>query len=228
MMADSIFGIIYKITNKVNGKIYIGQTTSKRGFEGRYPRKGIGIERVYNYYLSCKKAGHNINDHLFYSIEKYGFDSFDVDEKFDIAYSLEELNEKEIYYINFYKSNNSNLGYNKQEGGFNGTPSDNTRIKMSENNWLKKGGTPWNKDKTGIYSSSTIEKMKKNHADFKGENHPRTKRVICLTTGIEFNYVREASLFYNCDESTIIKCCKGKRKHCGNLEDGTKLSWAYL
>ena len=106
MMADSIFGIIYKITNKVNGKIYIGQTTSKRGFEGRYPRKGIGIERVYNYYLSCKKAGHNINDHLFYSIEKYGFDSFDVDEKFDIAYSLEELNEKEIYYINFYKSNN--------------------------------------------------------------------------------------------------------------------------
>ena len=70
--------------------------------------------------------------------------------------------------------------------------------------------------------------MKKNHADFKGENHPRTKRVICLTTGIEFNYVREASLFYNCDESTIIKCCKGKRKHCGNLEDGTKLSWAYL
>lgn len=32
----------------------------------------------------------------------------------------------------------------------------------------------------------------------------------------------------NADASHIIKCCKGKLKSSGKLEDGTKLQWSYI
>lgn len=45
-----IYGTIYKITNKINNKVYIGQTTSE--FNKRYHYGGnTPIERVYNHYL---------------------------------------------------------------------------------------------------------------------------------------------------------------------------------
>lgn len=34
-----VYGVIYKITNKINKKTYIGQTKGKRGFESRYKFK---------------------------------------------------------------------------------------------------------------------------------------------------------------------------------------------
>ena len=52
-----IYGIIYLIINKVNNKCYVGQTTNEKGFNGRYNRDGVGIEKVYNtkvYSLLCE------------------------------------------------------------------------------------------------------------------------------------------------------------------------------
>ena len=94
-----IYGIIYVIRNKINNKLYIGQTSSKKGFEGRYSCSGKGIERVYRYHKRCKNINKKHNEHLLNSIEKYGFDAFEIDEEFDIAYSKEELNELEYMYI---------------------------------------------------------------------------------------------------------------------------------
>ena len=51
-----IFGVIYKITNTKNRKVYIGQTTNKKGYNGRYPHKGVGIERIHAYHYSRKKT----------------------------------------------------------------------------------------------------------------------------------------------------------------------------
>ena len=47
-----VYGVIYKITNKVNKKCYIGQSIYK--FNERYSRSGNGIERVYKFHLGMK------------------------------------------------------------------------------------------------------------------------------------------------------------------------------
>ena len=127
-----VYGIIYKITNLVNGKVYIGQTTNERGFEGRYDGYGIGIERVYNYYKYRTKQGDYCNTHLFSSIKKYGFKNFIVNEMFDFAFSESELNIKEKTYINLYKSDNNIFGYNKTNGGNNFKANLDTIRKLSK------------------------------------------------------------------------------------------------
>lgn len=111
------YGIIYKIENTITGKVYIGQTTNPRGFNGRYDYKGIGIERVYNYSLNKASQGVDYNKHLFRSIEKYGLDAFVVDEIFDTADNKDELNEKERNYIELFDSFKN--GYNRSIGGDN-------------------------------------------------------------------------------------------------------------
>lgn len=106
--------IIYKITNKVNGKCYIGQTT--RTFEQRYDTKGEGVERVYNYHKNLKDKGRHHNEHFLRAIEKYGFDSFTV-EILEVCKTKNKLNNREKFYIDKYKSSNPNYGYNKTKGG---------------------------------------------------------------------------------------------------------------
>ena len=109
------YGIIYKIENMINHKVYIGQTSQDRGFKDRYCRKGQGIERVYNSYLYEQEHNRYYNAHLFRAIEKYGFDAFVVDEIFDVALTESELNEKEIFYIKEFDSFHN--GYNSTLGG---------------------------------------------------------------------------------------------------------------
>lgn len=112
------YGIIYKIENKINGKIYIGQTTLQNGFDQRYKN-------------NIKKYTHNV--HLKNSIEKYGINNFEIIKELDIAYSKQELNEKEKFYISLYKSTNKDFGYNKMSGGDNSKMSEETKNKMSKN-----------------------------------------------------------------------------------------------
>lgn len=109
------YGIIYKIENTINHKVYIGQTTQKNGFDERYCCKGKDIERVYNYHNNRKNRNVEYNVHLLNAIEKYGFDSFIVDKVFDVALSSDELKDKEIFYIKQFDSFYN--GYNRTLGG---------------------------------------------------------------------------------------------------------------
>lgn len=111
-----VYGVIYKITNTITGQVYIGQTTKEKGFNGRYCFKGNGIERVYNYHLNCKEKGYeSLNSYLFNSINKYGFESFEITEVLDVAFSKKELDIKEMTYISIYDSYKN--GYNQNMGG---------------------------------------------------------------------------------------------------------------
>ena len=130
-----VYGVVYKITNKVNGKVYIGQTINKKGFRGRYPisKKKPLIEGVYNHHIHLlKKKPKGCNQHLLNSIRKYGFECFDVIEVFDVAFSKTELDIKEDFWISFYKSINDNFGYNRKTGGANGKPSQKSIEKLKQ------------------------------------------------------------------------------------------------
>jgi group I intron endonuclease len=94
--------LIYKITNLVNGKVYIGQTVQKN------PKM--------RWYDHCAKARRGVNQPLPNAINKYGVDKFSW-EIIDTATSLEALNELEKQYVEKY--NAINEGYNIREAGNN-------------------------------------------------------------------------------------------------------------
>ncbi len=107
------YGVIYRIRNKINGKVYIGQTTASVA------------ERWHSH---CKADSYCVL--LSKAIKKYGRDNFDVS-AIDSANSKHELDEKEIFYINQHDSTNRDEGYNLREGGSFGKHSEESRKRMS-------------------------------------------------------------------------------------------------
>lgn len=107
------YGVIYRIRNKINGKVYIGQTTASVA------------ERWHSH---CKADSYCVL--LSKAIKKYGRDNFDVS-AIDSANSKHELDEKEIFYINQHDSTNRDEGYNLREGGSFGKHSEESRERMS-------------------------------------------------------------------------------------------------
>lgn len=112
---------IYIIKNKTNNKVYIGQALN---IKNRW-KKHINILSK-NKYIDKKQKP----THLQAAWNKDGEENF----TFDILEecSKEELDDKEKYWIAYYKSNNRDYGYNKTDGGSNGMPTEESRIKMSE------------------------------------------------------------------------------------------------
>lgn len=88
-------GFIYKITNKVNNKVYIGQTRYTIEFRWR------------------QHQHKNDNTYFHNAIHKYGIENFEVEMLEEV--DVELLNEREIFYIAKYDSFNS--GYNLTIGG---------------------------------------------------------------------------------------------------------------
>ena len=133
-------GVIYKWTNKINGKSYIGQTINEEF------RKKDHIHGKYKCYF------HD-------ALKKYGVENFE----YCVLEKIEEskLSEREIYWIDFYQTHDHDKGYNLTLGGegtrgFSHPVSEEAKQKISKAN---KGKTAWNKGKTGIYSEETKRKI---------------------------------------------------------------------
>ena len=86
--------IIYKITNNLNGKVYIGQTTRSLA------------ARIYEHIHNHSRVGKDM--------VKYGRDNFDIS-VIDNAKTKEELDDLEIFWIAWYNSTQN--GYNILRGG---------------------------------------------------------------------------------------------------------------
>ena len=114
-----VYGIIYLVKNKVNGKCYIGQTYKKNGFKDRYGVK-CNQSLVEGFY-KAHKNNNSSSDIILKDMEKYGLDAFEVNECIDYAFSKTELDIKEKTYISIYKSMISNSYNNYYVGGYNKT-----------------------------------------------------------------------------------------------------------
>lgn len=107
---------IYKITNLINLKLYIGQTIQEL------------IERFYGH---CGKT--NNCKSLHGAIAKYGRENFKI-ELIEEVETIELANERESYYIDLYKSSCKDNGYNILTKGrnFDFTKDENYYIRRKE------------------------------------------------------------------------------------------------
>jgi group I intron endonuclease len=123
--------IIYICKNKLNDKVYVGQT----------------IKTLENRKLSHFNAHQTGKSKFYRALKSYGFDNFEWS-ILDTAKTTDELNQKEIYYIREY--NSINEGYNMVEGGTGGY----NEFAVKANRAKRKGKT-WE----DIYTEDGLKKM---------------------------------------------------------------------
>jgi len=108
---------VYKVTNQINGKIYIGWTS-----------KSVGVR--WSAHLDQVNAPSGKKYFFQNAIKKYGSDSFELEtliSSYDKSFSLQ----METYYIQRYQSHNPSFGYNLTMGGEGNIPILESRLKMS-------------------------------------------------------------------------------------------------
>lgn len=108
---------IYKITNKINNKCYIGKSSN--------------IEERWKYHIKNKNSLKEYNKPLYKAFRKYGVEnfSFEIIEEID---NYKKLNEREKYWIEFYNCYGGNKGYNATKGGDGGITCENPRKKYGK------------------------------------------------------------------------------------------------
>ena len=201
--------IIYKITNKINNKVYIGQTI--RSLKKRW------IEHCCK--GSCCPFIHR-------AIAKYGVDNFTI-EQIDHSHSREELDNKEVFWIEFYNSIAPN-GYNLTSGGeTNKNINEEVRRKISDGHKGEKNhrfGTHISEEHKQKISEANkgIKWSKERRLKITGSKHPRARAVICVETGEVFDCIKSASENKKLNHRNISNVCLGKRKTCGNFH------WRYV
>ena len=196
-------GVIYLRTNKINGKKYVGQVTTKR-FKARQNKWKT---------ISVQYAGKAIDA----ARAKYGIDAFD----FEILKECkdEELNQWEIYYI---KELNTKVpyGYNMTDGGdgcYGYIHSEETKKKLSETRKGKK------------HSEETKQKIGEAQKGKKLSDETRKKMSEAHKGEKNWNYGKHLSEEH---KKKLSECNKGKhrseetRKKMSDAQKGEK-HWNY-
>ena len=230
--------IIYKITNTINGKIYVGQTTQE---------------------LSKRLQGH-LSKHsrcsaIKSALNKYGVENFTI-EQIDQADTLGELNKKEGDWIEKLNTISPN-GYNLKTGGEQPRLCQESIDKANATKKLN-GVRPWNEglDKTDPRIAKYIRYGKDTHAygkvgyrrgkkaseetrrkiseaqrgrvlsektkakmseSRKNSQHLTLveKKIVCVETQVIYKSISEAARALNVSVSNLCNVLKGKRKSTG-------------
>ena len=195
------YNCIYMYVNKINGKIYIGQT---KNFIKRHKRH-------------MKKS----QDKCLFDreLKEYGENNFDI---FILKENIPTrclLNLFECYYIEKYKTLTNNNLYNVSSGGHY---MENPFANKTEEE-MKIIGEKISKNHKDCSGESNPMYNKK------GKNHPKSKFTMCHNldnTIIEFYESQtEASEKTGVGRRDISACCNGKQKSAGKFPNGEKRYW---
>ena len=219
--------VIYLITNKINGKQYVGQTihsAEKRFAEHCKPSE-----------TTCRLLNR--------AIKKYGKEAFEFSVLEEVE-TLSELDAREIYWIKQMNTLTPN-GYNLNGGGngkggvsqetreklresmigkFDGEKNpffgrhhtDETRKRMSENHWDMRGANNPNYGKT--FSPETKLKLSQSKS---GENHPCYGKHLSEETKQKIGAANRGK---HLSAETIIKISEAKKGKTASEETKRKLS----
>lgn len=134
--------VIYKTTNLLNGKIYIGQDSKN---DPDYFGSGLKLDRA---------------------IKKHGKDNFKK-EILEVCENREQLNLREIYWIRELNSLNPKIGYNLTEGGTGGNiykclTEEKKRLGLEKRKTTLQKRTEEEKQKTKKLKSQRMKEIWKN------------------------------------------------------------------
>lgn len=220
-------GVIYRIRNLINGKVYIGMTT--KGLKNRWKK------HLYN----ARKD--ETNNKFYNAINKYGKDNFEVMVIETGIKSFRQLKELEIYYIGLFNSFIN--GYNSTLGGdgcvgYKHTPeaiekiietstgrihSEETKRRISE---ALRGRTLTNEHKQKISKGLngkevSLETRRKISQSMKGNKNQRTVSIYQVSKQYEivnvFETIADANVYIgrNANHGAISKCINGKQISTG-------------
>lgn len=161
--------IIYKATNKINGKCYIGQT-----------RHSLEERRNAHY----AKARQGIKTHFYSAIRKYGEDNFEW-EIICTAHNKKILNELETFYITKYDS--IKRGYNMVDGGDNNIM-DIESVKTKHDEKMRS-------DEVRTKISASMKKYRQQHPFT--EEHRKKLSERAFERERKFKHEQRNSIYYN-------------------------------
>jgi group I intron endonuclease len=209
---------IYKITNTVNSKIYIGKT--------------IRIKDRWSKHLYFLRKGNHVNKHLSAAFKMYGEEAF----RFDIieVCSPENLSEREIYWIGFYQSYRPANGYNKTMGGEGNSGTEETRLKISNSLRGIKHTPERNLNRSlalkgKLFSEERKVSLSKSRKRQHQTNPDRVNKMRAVNSKPVYQYdknmnlvkhflsVREAERKTNIHSSSIARCCNNSVKTAGGF-----------
>lgn len=205
-MEDKL-GVIYKITNMVNGKAYIGQTVDFQ----RRKRNHLNATTKY----SIHKA-----------FDKYGIENFEWSIIEDNI-PKDKLDEREIYWIDYYDTYNN--GYNETRGGDNAESLVNwiknnpEEVLNNARNGLKYAEEYW-KQHPGKREKQIREAQKQGVRAV-------MRKVRCIELDLVFESLAEAERWSQSSANPngkkashqhIAHVCKGDRHTCGGYH------WEYV
>lgn len=192
-------GFIYKITNKENGKIYVGQTVNT-------------INRRWKQHLrSAQMNGKNDSSPLLYrAIRKYGVDSFEIEQVEQC--NNHSLNEREIYWIDYYHSFDN--GYNCTHGGSGIPKVDEVKLLELWNAGLSVKQIAKRMGCLYVTVSSNLKGLGIKEDDIVKRATVTASKTKCnpiCQYDIDGNFVRE---FQSCKDATRYIGCKIKQTPC--------------
>ena len=193
---------IYKITNNINGKIYIGQAVN------------IAARWKEHLYRPFKDTYDEYNSHLYNSIRLYGIENF----SFSVVEicAEEELNEKEIFWIDFYNSYNPSVGYNSTLGG-GGTCGKGVFLDIDSANEIKNLLTETNMTQWEIASEFHIDQATVSYINigdlwFDDEcSYPLRDRNCSKSTDEKSNVCVDCGVKIHKKSTRCVECAKKER-----------------